>query len=253
MSHPIIIVTYAGMEHFIPDSINHLNTSWPEHGEIYVISDNINSQHFNCKKIYRSDSKLNWVEILYKGLLEFKKDFQDIQTVYLMLEDLIPLEKINTQTISIQEKIFNRENWKWLYFPHYKNDFEFELSLEGELFIETPNDWLYYSQIGVSLVSVNYFITLCEVAMNKGIRTPWDFEFIRSGQKHYISSYNWPTVRDGYSRQKYVNYDAIKFLTNGKLKQKLLINYILQLPQKKLKQLISIFKKIMFKTFNATK
>jgi len=240
------------MEHFIPESINHLNIAWPEHGKIFIISDNVNNQHFNCEKVYRIDSELNWVEILYKGLINFKKDFEHIQTVYLMLEDLIPLNKINTKTINKQEKIFDREHWKYLYFPHYQNNFEFNLSLDGESFTDTPNDWLYYSQIGVSLISVNYLIALCEMAIKENIKTPWDFEFIRTEEKHFISSYNWPTIRDGYSRQKYVNFDAIKFLKNTKLRQKLLIHYILQSPKRQYNYVVTIFKKTMQKISNAT-
>lgn len=256
MNLPIIIITYSGMEQFIPDSINHLDNVWPDHGDIYIISDNINNHSFNCKKTYRCDNDLNWLGILYHGLLKFQKDFKNIKNVYLMLEDLIPLEKINVTTINLQEKIFESQNWKYLYFPHYENNFEFELSFNENKFTETPNDWLYYSQIGVSLVAVTYMISLCENALERGFKTPWEFEFIKSEEKHYISAYKWPTVRDGYFRQKYVNYDAIKFLNNGQLKQKLLLRYFIQLPKKNIAKFVRVktslisFLKKNIKNFN---
>ncbi|WP_147243676.1 hypothetical protein [Pedobacter miscanthi] len=220
------------MEHFINPSLEVLDESWPNHGDVYIISDDKSDRILNCKKLYRFEYSLSWINLLHKGITKFQKDFPDIEATYLILDDLIPLKPVDELTIEKNESIFKHRKWNFLYYPHYKNGFNYNISINGQQFVQTPQEWPFYSQIGAGLLRLDYLLRLCEYAIDQNLHSPWEFEFIKSNEIHYISSYQWPTVRDGYSKQRYINFKAITFLNNGTFKNLLILYYLKQMPSR---------------------
>ncbi|WP_147273620.1 hypothetical protein [Pedobacter chinensis] len=246
------------MEKFIDPSVTLMDITWKNHGKIYVISDNKSfAKTDKCEKIYRYDANLSWMDLLHQGLLDFKKDFKNSNIVYFMLEDLTPLKHIDLERLQLIEDAFIDLDWSFLYFPHYENEFFFNITHKNQLFSETSDDWLFYSQIGVGLFKLDYLIELCKLGLSNKLKSPWEFEYIKTSTKHYISSYKWPTVRDGYSIQNHVNLQAIRYIDKkGILLWRMLFKtYLNQIPNRiyrhffrsKMKSLIMNFKNMLNK------
>ena len=222
---PIIIPTYHKMERFLNSALNLLQHTWPSHGPTFIFTDDIyRGQILNACKTFRFDSKLNWVEILYKGIKLFRSEYPEISNIYLILDDLVPLTSLNEEKMKLIEKSFIEREWQYLYYPHYNNDYKFDTNVNNSLFCQTKKEYTYYSQIGAGLIKVDYLIQLCELALMKEAYTPWQFEFLKSDENHYITEYRWPSVKDGFSKSKFINNQAIDMLNypEGQALRKLL-------------------------------
>lgn len=248
---PILIPTYHRMEELLASSIELLEYTWPDHGEIYIISDDKRknaSLDVLTNNIFRFPYYYSWVKLLHEGVLLFQKNNPSTEYVYLILDDLLPLTKIDQQKINNIELAFQLQKWKYLYFPHYDNEYNYSLNINSELFSKTEKDYKYFSQIGAGLINVAHLIELCQLATKLGISSPWQFEFLKPNSEHIITRYRWPSVRDGYSKSKFVNPNAIKVLNYPQAKsfrKKLQFISIIQTPKKILafaKQKIENFK-----------
>ncbi|GGE44392.1 hypothetical protein EV200_101231 [Pedobacter psychrotolerans] len=235
---PILVPTFHKMESLLTFSLELLSYTWPNHGNIYIISDrNRKSQNLDAfaTKIYRFPSDYSWVKILHEGVLSFQKNNPTIEHVYLILDDLLPLTKIDEQRINKIEFAFQAENWKYLYFPHYDNVCNYNLNIDSELFSKTERDYKYFTQIGAGLINVVYLIELCQLATDMLINSPWQFEFLKPQSEHIIAKYRWPSVRDGYSKSKFINPQAIKALNYPEgvfFRKKLQRTLVNQIPKK---------------------
>lgn len=250
---PIIVPTYHKMEALLLPSIDLLEFTWPSHGKIFILSDDLKVNNFidDRYKTYRFPSQYSWITILYEGIKAFKKDNPNTNCVYLILDDLLPLLEVEEKRLKKIEQAFIANNWNYLYFPHYDHNYCFKISYESENFCCTDKNYQYFSQIGAGLISIDYLITLCELGIKTGIHSPWQFEFLRPNSQHHISEYRWPTVRDGFSKSKFINREAIKLLSynEGKaLRDILVAKYKKEAFKRAMAYIYQKIKNIKFKT-----
>ncbi|WP_197285532.1 hypothetical protein [Pedobacter sp. R20-19] len=241
------------MESLLTSSIELLSYTWPNHGNIYIISDDkLQSKKINAfaKEIYRFPAHYSWIKILHEGILSFKKNNPEIDYVYLILDDLLPLTKIDEQKIKKIEMAFLMEKWKYLYFPHYDNEYDYNLKINSELFRKTERDYKYFTQIGAGLINVSYLIKLCQLASEAKINSPWQFEFLKPQSEHIIAKYRWPSVRDGYSKSRFINPQAIEILNYQEaifFRKRLQCTLVKQIPKRSLAFLIQKIKNFKHK------
>ena len=224
----LIVTAHKRTEKYIPLVRTLLDTFWPEHPSRSFLTDGV-SQPANdvC-----SFPGLTWAELLSAGLARLKKEQPRIRYVFHMLEDHCPLRRCDGERLDHVFAIANRHELDAVAFPTYSwpwNQIESTkypdglvrtwrrkeiLELDGETLAVVPRDFFRYFQVQPTLWRFDYLEAACAHASAHGIADAWTFEAMRWPQagRHYVSSYNWPTVHHGFLAQGRLNPAAILYL-----------------------------------------
>ncbi|MBD2385329.1 hypothetical protein [Cylindrospermum sp. FACHB-282] len=225
----LIIVTYHGYEKYCNYFLEYLNYAWPNHPEIWFLTDGKNINHPNVITV-ESDK---WLIVLYSGLKCLKDKYSNLDYAYLLLEDLIPLDKISESYLSKLERTIYKNQLNCVSFLTYNSDWEDKrVYIDNLKLYSVPQSFPFYSQLQPAIWNMEHLLSVCEYALDNSILDPWQFERIVLGDKHYVSEYPWPSVLNGLLHSGQPNWQAIRKIKTPegeKLRNKLIKDYFLWL------------------------
>lgn len=227
----ILIPTHYKNEKYCNLLLDMLDVNWPNHPELWFLTD---GENINYPNVIKVDNK-NWLIVLYKGLKFLINKYPDLDYIYLVLEDLIPLWSLSVQELTkIENVVINNKlkNVSFITYPAYWGQ-ENEVKLDGITLYKIPEGFDFYSQLQPAIWEVDHLMKICEYALENNLLDAWSFEWIKSEEQHYVSSYQWPTVFNGFLVRGRVNLPAINKIKSPegkKLKNQLLKSFIFDLP-----------------------
>ncbi|MBD2208373.1 hypothetical protein H6G64_02160 [Calothrix sp. FACHB-156] len=213
----LIILTYHGYEKYCNYFIDYLKYSWPNHPEVWFLTDGGAINHPNVITV-KSDK---WLIVLYEGLKQLKNKYNDLDYTYLVLEDLLPLSPVSDSHLSKIENIIDQHQLKcvsFVVYPHkyLGNDI---VTLDNIKLYQVPRSFEQYSQLQPAIWNMNHLLNICQHALDNNFLDPWSFEKIVSDEQHYVSEYYWPSVFNGFLHGKHPVWEAIWKVKTPEAKQ----------------------------------
>jgi hypothetical protein len=227
----ILTPTYTRYERYCDTLVRLMDRMWPQHPEIWFLTDGNGISYKNTIQIPNG----NWTQVLNGGLKRIRSVYPDLQYAYLILEDLYPLWECDADTLAQNYGA----SWKagldlvLFYPPGRSPDIDGEVDVRGVQFETLASDFRYYTSLQPALWKFDYLMDVSEHALNRGVKTPWQFEFINLGRRHYKSSYDWPCAFSGLFHEGRVNLEAVRQLNIREfsgLRRRLMAEYVRQLP-----------------------
>ncbi|QSJ15276.1 hypothetical protein JYQ62_25965 [Nostoc sp. UHCC 0702] len=203
----LILLTYHGYEKYCNYFVEYLKYSWPNHPEIWFLTDGGNINHPNVITV-KSDK---WLIVLYEGLKQLTNKYNNLDYAYLVLEDLIPLKPISHSHLTKIENIIYQHQLKCVSFVVYPHKYLGDniVRLDDINLYQVPRSFLEYSQLQPAIWHINHLLDTCQYALDKGLLDPWSFEKIVLDEEHYVSEYYWPSIFNGFLHGKHPVWKAI--------------------------------------------
>lgn len=233
----IIITTYSKNEKYIDHCIKILNTLWPNHPKIYVLTDKGNFKY--NKKVVIKDS--SWIKVVAEGmkvLVENKKINND-DYIFLLLEDHIPLEMVPDDLINRFVEYIKEKKISFLSLTGHGGAKKIT-EIAGQEIFEIHEKFQFYSELHPAIWKVSHLINITKKALKVNRRTIWDLEHVRDSQvKHYTSGrykkgkFIWPSFFGGFLFKGRLNIKALKKMHHPvfkDLKKILIKDYISGFP-----------------------
>lgn len=203
----LIILTFHGYEKYCNAFLEYLKYTWPNHPEIWFLTDGKTIGYPNVISI---DSD-QWLIVLHEGLKQIKNIYPQLDYAYLVLEDLIPLVKVSNSHLAKVESIITKHQLDCVSFVVYDHKYlgNDMMEIDGISFYRLPPDFPFYSQLQPAIWKVEYLQEICQHAYEQKTLDPWSFEKIFLGKQHYVSEYSWPSVMHGFLHAKHPVWEAI--------------------------------------------
>lgn len=176
----------------------------------------------------------SWLNVLQGGLEIIHQKYNP-EYVFLMLEDLLPLQPIEEAVFLKHAKIAFENNIKHLSFRTYDYDvLKYEHLLDGVVFCKIHQEYLYYSQLQPAFWKLEYLMIILKNLKALNNHSPWHFEFHKSEEVHLISPYRWPSLLGGTIEAGIVNRKIFKHLKTKnlfRLRKILFLEYLGETPK----------------------
>lgn len=218
--------TYGGMHPMMPTICTILETNWPEHPELWIATDTPGLNLPNVIEVRNS--------VWANGMVEAMEKLDQIRGlpnhVLLLLEDLVPLAKVDHTKFTEALSLGIQNNLSKLNFPVQKMDEKYSKeansSIEG--LSKVPFDYPWYTSLQVAIWNSKYLLEMCRLAVKENKSDPWSFEHLKSDSSHFNSHYCWPTVFHGLHYMGNVQTAAIRKLDAPKAIKRRLLAYKLK-------------------------
>ncbi len=226
----IVISTFSKRHIYLPEvlAISRENMRFAK--DFVVITDS--PIVLDCDVIVaRKDS---WCEVLYEGLMQICDKYA-VKHIFLMLEDLIPFERVDGIMLEKNYDLMLKNEFKFLSFRTYEYDkLSYDYTIDKLTFCKLPFDFDYYCQLQPAFWNVDYLLAILQDLINSNMKTAWQFEFYRTKEIHLMSNYKWPNVLGGFIEGGQTNNKAISAMKSNpimkSLRIKLIKNYIKERP-----------------------
>jgi len=170
--------------------------------------------------------------MLRESLAYVKQRAGDVRYVFSVIDDHCPLrlcdegrlERIIRTAIASEMKcvVFVTYEWPWATTAERSVDDRGRtmtwnaidvLEMNGCRFARVPKEFFRYNQCQPGIWEIDYYLSVCDRALELGIDDPWGFESMRlpNQPQHYVSEYAWPSVHHGFMARGRVNAEAIHY------------------------------------------
>lgn len=224
----LMVTSHSRTDKYIPAIRNLLDVFWAEYSPRYFVTDGTSQR---SEDVF-SFPGLSWVELFSAGLNRIKLERPLTTHIFHMLEDHCPLRQCDSERLDRIFRMAASHNLDAVSFPTYcwpwsETDSTVypdglvrtwrsieTATLGNELLAIVPHDFFRYFQVQPTLWRLDYLQAVCANAIAQGIADAWTFEAMRwqNAGRHYVSSYNWPTVHHGFLAQGRLNPAAILYL-----------------------------------------
>ena len=249
----IITPTYSRNERYCDTLVRLMDHMWPEHPEIWFLTDGNTIAHENTIQFPGA----NWIQILHGGVSQLRSRYPDARHVYLILEDLYPVWECREETLSQIHRAALEASLNVVFFFAYQCQppVEGAVAAGGVTFHEMSREFQYYTSLQPALWNLDYLLTVCEHALQAGLETAWEFEWINLGRRHHVAEYHWPCIFNGLFTQGRVNLEAVRQLKAkpfSGFKRQLLMEFIGDLPRHSFQAAVTRSRHLWNRYANAT-
>jgi hypothetical protein len=233
----IIMPTHIPNEKYIDHCVNAIDTFWPNHATVWVLSDRGRYRYKNSIVI----KSPHWVEVLKKGIDELlrrnilKKD----DYILLIHEDHIPIRKVPEKIITLVVDYAGKKGLKFISLTGHGGFLKVD-EIDGLELFSLQDDFKYYSEHHPAILHVGHLLDIMEKAILLNYLDPWKSEHIKiPNVTHYTlggyhrENYVWPSSFSGFLILGHVNIEAARQMKSQSLsvlKRMLIIDWIIQLP-----------------------
>ncbi|MCH2156753.1 MAG: hypothetical protein MK080_12230 [Opitutales bacterium] len=153
--------------------------------------------------------------VLLNGLRRMRENGRLGQWTFLLLEDLVPLWRVNhtkiQEVIAIAEK-HSMQKVSFLIPEELQNDLESE-EIEGQIFKRVTKSGRYQwpNTLQPSLWDSRALIRTCQACI-ENYSDPWSFEHYDPGEGLYAAPFNWSTVFHGFYHMGKINRSILPHL-----------------------------------------
>ncbi len=207
-----------------------LESAWKGHPSIYAALPPASPAPADCRLIVCR--RAGWVSMLRESLAYVKQRAGDVRYVFSVIDDHCPLrlcdegrlDRIIRTAIAGEMKcvVFVTYEWPWAITAERSVDDRGRtmtwnaidvLEMNGCRFARVPKEFFRYNQCQPGIWEIDYYLSVCDRALELGIDDPWGFESMRlpNQPQHYVSEYAWPSVHHGFMAGGRVNAEAIHY------------------------------------------
>ena len=230
----ILMPTYSKYERYVDQCAVAVDTFWPGHPELWVLSDRGDFRHARSVIVRSPD----WVGVVAGSIerLVANGALTRSDRVLLLIEDHVPIEALRWAEVDRIGEIAVRRDLK---FVSLNGDFGTGraalVERTGTLGVyEMPSGYLYFSSLHPAIWEIGHLIDMLAHARAAGHVDPWRFEKLRlEGVPHYTTDEVWSSHFGGFLKGGWVDIHAVRAMRHPALRRlriRLFLDWAAQQP-----------------------
>ena len=201
----LLVMTYRKMEKYLPAIRQNLDLFWPNRPQMLIATDG----QARGDDVFVGTSA-SFLGLLSEAIHELCLRFPRAQYVFVLLEDLCPLEPVDDTRLTEAFRVLKAAGGHYLlnHWPTKRHrpwvdenwDLGASLSQGRTRLMPMSRSYETYNSLVACIWHVDYLSQLITAKLARGIGDPWGFERYLEGaeEQHYVLENAWPTFANGF-------------------------------------------------------